>query len=73
VQSGGAIETADRLFRRGRSIVIVELGEDFAELGLPSGISAEMAIYTEHFHHVAVMRKVLLRMASWLNYVFGDH
>ncbi|TIL56801.1 MAG: hypothetical protein E5Y79_27865 [Mesorhizobium sp.] len=25
----------------------------------------EVAVYTEHWHHVAVVRKVLLRMSSW--------
>ena len=33
----------------------------------------QAAIYTKHFHHVSVMRKVLLRMASWMNYVFPFH
>ena len=30
------------------------------------------AIYTKHMHHVAIMRKILLRMVSWQNYVFGE-
>ena len=34
--------------------------------------SGQVAIYTHHMHHLAVMRKVLLRMKSWLNYIFGD-
>jgi len=40
---------------------------------LPSGAYAQSAIYTEHFHHVAIMRKVLLRMSSWMNYLFPFH
>ena len=27
----------------------------------------------QHFHHVAIMRKILLRMGSWLNYLFPFH
>jgi hypothetical protein len=27
----------------------------------------------EHFHHVVIMRKILLRMSSWMNYLFPFH
>lgn len=37
------------------------------------GAFAQTAIYSEHFHHVAIMRKILLRMASWMNYFFPFH
>lgn len=40
---------------------------------MPGGAFAQTAIYTEHFHHVAVMRKVLLRMSAWMNYLFPFH
>jgi multidrug resistance efflux pump len=40
---------------------------------LPDGAFGQAAIYSEHFHHVGVMRKVLLRMASWMNYVLPLH
>ncbi len=40
---------------------------------LPSGAYGQAALYSTHFHHVAVMRKVLLRMAAWLNYIFPFH
>jgi hypothetical protein len=33
----------------------------------------QVAIYTEHFHHFAIMRRILLRMTSWENYLFLDH
>lgn len=39
---------------------------------LPAGVIGAGAIYTEHVHHVAIMRKILLRMVSWQNYVFGE-
>jgi hypothetical protein len=31
------------------------------------------AVYTEHWHHVAILRKARLRMSSWMNYVFLEH
>ncbi len=40
---------------------------------MPGGSFAQAAIYSEHFHHVAIMRKILLRMASWMNYLFPFH
>lgn len=40
---------------------------------LPGGAYGQMAIYTEHAHHVAVMRRILLRMSSWMNYLFPFH
>jgi len=40
---------------------------------VPGGAFAQAAIYTEHFHHVAIMRKVLLRMSAWMNYLFPFH
>ncbi len=40
---------------------------------VPGGAYAQATIYTEHFHHVAIMRKILLRMSSWMNYLFPFH
>ncbi len=47
----------------------------FAEYaaGVPGGAFGQAAVYSEHVHHVAVMRKILLRMASWMNFVFPFH
>lgn len=40
---------------------------------LPGGAYGQMALYSDHFHHVAVMRKILLRMSAWMNYLFPFH
>ncbi|HBX7952407.1 TPA: hypothetical protein MIG92_04395 [Klebsiella pneumoniae] len=40
---------------------------------LPDGIYAQVALYSDHFTHVSVMRKVLLRMTSWMHYLYLDH
>lgn len=40
---------------------------------LPGGSFGQAALYSEHVHHVAVMRKILLRMAAWMNYIFPFH
>jgi multidrug resistance efflux pump len=58
----------------GRVAVSIRITDpDFASYDLPIGIFGQSAIYSEHFHHVAVMRRILLRMAAWLNYVFPFH
>ena len=40
---------------------------------VPGGAYGQAAIYSDHMHHVAVMRKILLRMSSWMNYLFPFH
>ncbi|QQX81217.1 HlyD family secretion protein [Shewanella sp. KX20019] len=71
IQSGGRLVTSNLMMVRGRAIVVIEL-EDQDEIiqRFPAGVSGHIAIYTEHFAHVAIMRKVLLRMQGWLNYLF---
>jgi hypothetical protein len=36
---------------------------------IPLGAATQVAIYTEHWHHVSL---ILLRMRSWQNYVFFE-
>lgn len=60
----------------GRIAVIIDIvDEKFEQYRriLPDGAYGQAAIYSEHFHHVGVMRKVLLRMASWMNYILPLH
>lgn len=40
---------------------------------LPGGSFGQAALYSKHFHHVAIMRKILLRMSAWMNYIFPFH
>jgi len=54
-------------------LAVVELDPDAAVDALPDGIFAQVAVYSEHFSHVSVMRKVLLRMTSWVHYLYLDH
>jgi multidrug resistance efflux pump len=73
VQFSGSLQSSSRLFQRGRVVVLIDLDKNATLDSLPAGVAGQAAIYTEHFSHVAVMRKVLLRMQGWLNYLFGDH
>lgn len=58
----------------GRVAVAIEITDPrLDEYRLPGGLFGQAAIYTEHFHHIGLIRKVLLRMAAWMNYVFPLH
>lgn len=54
----------------GRIPVTFEYGDDVAALDLPVGSQASVAVYTHHFHAMSLVRKIILRIKSWENYVF---
>jgi len=52
----------------GQIPVIIKLDKDISTLGLPMGVDATVAIYGTQegfWSHIAIIRKVLLRMMSW--------
>jgi multidrug resistance efflux pump len=75
LQPSGALLDPQAAERRtpGRALAVIEILDDLSPYQLPGGVMAEVAIYTDHWHHVAVMRRILLRMSSWMNYVFLEH
>lgn len=48
--------------------VIVEFEEDMSEFFIPMGSVATVAVYSERWHHVTIIRRMLLRMESWRNF-----
>jgi multidrug resistance efflux pump len=54
----------------GRPITIIDVTDDMRDFQIPLGSTAQVAIYTKHWHHLSLLRKILLRMRSWENYVF---
>src|SRR6266516_4423436 len=54
----------------GRALAILDVTDDMSGYNIPIGSAAHAAIYTHHWHHVSLIRKILLRMRSWQNYVF---
>ncbi|UPW18286.1 HlyD family secretion protein [Agarivorans sp. TSD2052] len=72
-QANGNLRGAETFFKHSRALVIIDPEERFDEFHFPMGISGHVAIYTDHFHHVSVIRKVLLRMQGWVNYIFPFH
>ncbi len=50
--------------------VVFDYEDDVAGLTLPAGSQASVAIYTHRVHVLSLVRKIILRMKSWENYVF---
>lgn len=73
VQANGTLYTRRFIDNQAMPLVVLKIKEDMAEYDLPYGTTAEVAVYTEHAHHLAMMRKILLRMNSWKNYLYLDH
>ncbi|MEW7864274.1 HlyD family secretion protein [Aeromonas diversa] len=74
VQANAALLDQSSAVRPGRLPVRIKITDPrWQEYQVIAGASGQAAIYTQHFHHVSVMRKVLLRMASWMNYIFPFH
>jgi hypothetical protein len=46
----------------GRALARVEITENLFEYQLPAGSSGQVAVYAEHWHHFAIIRRILLRM-----------
>ncbi|MDA3992669.1 HlyD family secretion protein [Klebsiella aerogenes] len=72
-QASGALQGLSATPGREGVYVMIDLAASRDLAHLPDGVSAQSAVYTDHFAHVSVMRKVLLRMTSWLHYLYLDH
>jgi multidrug resistance efflux pump len=72
LQPSGNLIDPEQIKGEGRILVLIEPEEDISKYLVVPGSSAEVAVYTHHMHHLAIMRKVLLRMKSWTNFIFGD-
>lgn len=72
LQPSGTLIGPEQIKGDGRMLVAIQFTDDLSKYQIVPGSTGQVAIYTEHMHHLAVMRKVLLRMKSWLFYFFGD-
>ena len=74
VQANAGLLDQTTAVRPGRLPVIISITDpEWPKYQVIAGASGQAAIYTHYFHHVSIMRKVLLRMASWMNYIFPFH
>lgn len=74
LQAQGKLLTTSALQTDGRALVKLNVTDKrLAHYHLPQGASVEVAVYSEHFHHLAMIRKILIRMKSWQNFLYLDH
>jgi hypothetical protein len=71
-QAAGALQDMGERPPGGRAVAIIRLDGDTAAYKLPGGAAAQVAVYTPFAHHFAIIRKILLRMRSWENFVFSE-
>lgn len=67
--TGALLNPQDRSSERGRAVVRFKVLDDLSAFQLPAGSTAQIAVYTDHLAAFAIIRRVLLRMKAWLNYV----
>ena len=72
-QASGTLFDFNTESKNDRAVAEIVLKDDISGYQIPLGSAAEVAILTEHWHHVALLRRILLRMRSWQNYIFLEH
>jgi multidrug resistance efflux pump len=70
ILASGQLLTTTAATDKGYVPVVFEYDEDIASLNLPAGAQASVAIYTHRVHALSIVRKIILRMKSWENYLF---
>jgi multidrug resistance efflux pump len=70
LQATGALIDAGERPAGGRALAVLDLEDDTAGYQIPLGSAGQVAIYTHYWHHVSMIRKILLRMRGWQNYLF---
>ena len=55
----------------GRVLVRINIEDDLSGYQLPAGAKAYIAVYSETWKPVAIIRQVILRVMSWENYLFS--
>lgn len=67
--TGTLIDADDRSKSAGRALVRIDLKYDMTSFRLPPGAVAQVAVYSDHWKPLAAIRRILLRMKAWMNYV----
>jgi len=70
LQANGALVDVSARTEGGRGLAIIDVDEDLSKYQLPVGAAGQVAVYTAYWHHLALLRKILLRMRSWQNFLF---
>ena len=69
-QSSGTLVDFGAPTASGRALAVIDIKDSLSAYQIPLGAAAQVAIYTKHWEHLSLLRKILLRMRSWENYIF---
>lgn len=72
LQPTGALQDMGAYGEGGRAVALIQVADDTSRFTIPGGAAAQVAVYTPYWHHFAIIRKLLLRMRSWQNYIFME-
>lgn len=72
LQPTGTLIDPEQIKGDGRIIVSLDIEDDLTPFNIVPGSIGSVAVYTDHMHHLSLLRKVLLRMKSWTNFIFGE-
>jgi multidrug resistance efflux pump len=70
LQATGVLQDMGADVSGGRAVAVIDITDDTSSYNLPGGSAAQVALYTPYAHHFAIIRRILLRMRSWENFVF---
>jgi multidrug resistance efflux pump len=73
LQASGTLQDFGAQEGESRAMALIDIVDDVSSYQIPVGSAAEVAVYTEHFEELSLLRKILLRMKSWQNYIFLEH
>lgn len=66
----GQLRTTAPSTAPGRILVVFNYSNDVTALNLPGGAQGTIAVYTERLRALSLVRKIVLRIKSWENYIF---
>lgn len=72
LQPEGEIAAPESDRQPGLATVIIDITDDLSGAGIPAGSVAQVAVYNSAYPELRLMRRILLRMKSWLNYLPVD-
>jgi len=64
-----AMVSISKQLPEGEIPVIIKIDSDLSNYFIPLGSDAEVAVYSKRWHHVIIIRKMLMRMLSWKNFL----
>ncbi|WP_028579905.1 HlyD family secretion protein [Desulfogranum japonicum] len=68
LQPSGTMMSINPNLPQGLIPIVIKIEDDMSNFFVPMGASCTVAVYSEKWHHVTIIRKMLMRMKSWQNF-----